>query len=197
MPWGLRGGRDHCQLGGQERTFWKRTLAFDGRWATGRAWRLVGFFVGRDGGHDISDIRNKSRQGARKVLDILGDQWAIWVSWAQAMSQVAMVVLDPIWTVLLILSEHAFYLVGSREMFSEFVCDLVWTVVQDKSPTAECRMYCKWKELRGRTAKKRMRAESWWKLTRPELGWWQWEWKAEARFMQAVVEERTHRPLHV
>lgn len=41
------------------------------------------------------------------------------------MSQVAMVVLDPIWAVLLILSEHAFYLVGSREMFSEFVCDLV------------------------------------------------------------------------
>lgn len=41
------------------------------------------------------------------------------------MNQVEMVVLDHMWEPLLILVEHAFYLVGSRELFFEFACDLV------------------------------------------------------------------------
>lgn len=30
------------------------------------------FLAGRDGGKDIPDIRNKERQGAKKVLDVFG-----------------------------------------------------------------------------------------------------------------------------
>ena len=52
------------------------------------------FLAGRDRGKDITDIRNKEKQGTRKVLNVFGESWDICAGWMQAMGQEAMVTWD-------------------------------------------------------------------------------------------------------
>ena len=49
-------------------------LASDRRLGLGVGLKVGGFGAGRDDGKNILHVRNEQKQGARKVLDVFGEQ---------------------------------------------------------------------------------------------------------------------------